>query len=43
VTTGAAWILAGAALLIGGAATHSEIGFLGGLILGAMFFFGSDS
>ena len=40
--TGPAWILAGAALLIGGAATDTGIGAIGGLILVLMFFFGAD-
>jgi len=40
--TGPAWIISGAALVIGGAATHTGIGALGGLILALMFFFGAD-
>jgi len=36
------WIVAGTALVIGGAALHSGIGALGGLILGLQFFFGGD-
>ena len=36
------WILAGTALVIGGAATHGDFCWLGGLILGLQFFFGGD-
>ena len=39
--TGPAWILAGAALLVGGAATGTGIGWIGAVIL-LLMFFGED-